>query len=146
MEAEDADMPRILRLARRGRRGGAATLRPSMRRPSVKRSWLLLLAAACSQSSSDQLSPLAQQGHTTYRSICTTCHNGVPSQDGAVGPAIAGSPRELIEAKVLRGEDPPGYTPKRPTQAMPRFEYLADQIDALAAYRTGANPWTPAHP
>ena len=35
---------------------------------------------------------------------------------------------------MIRGEYPPGYTPKRPTAAMPRFAYLADKIDALAAY------------
>jgi mono/diheme cytochrome c family protein len=100
---------------------------------------LAVFGVACGESSAE-LSPLAQQGHEAYRSICITCHNGVPSQDGAVGPAIAGSSRELIEAKVLRGEYPPGYTPKRDTHAMPRFEYMADQIDALTAYLAEAKP------
>ena len=36
---------------------------------------------------------------------------------------------------MLHGEYPPGYTPKRPGSAtMPHFEYLADEIPALAAY------------
>jgi hypothetical protein len=36
---------------------------------------------------------------------------------------------------VLRGEYPPGYTPKRPgSTTMPRFEFLADKIPAIAAY------------
>ena len=43
----------------------------------------------------------------------------VRREDGSVGPAVAGASRELIEAKVLRGEYPPGYTPKRPGGAGP---------------------------
>jgi mono/diheme cytochrome c family protein len=92
------------------------------------------LALACSPDTSG-LSPLAQQGQRVYMNVCIACHNGVPSQDGAVGPAIAGSPRELVEAKVLRAEYPPGYTPKRPGGvAMPKFEYLAPEIDALTGF------------
>lgn len=91
-------------------------------------------AAACSDAGRGSLSPLALQGERVYRNVCIACHNGDPTQDGSAGPAIAGSSRELIEARVLRGEYPPGYTPKRPGNAMPRFEYLADQVDALAAY------------
>lgn len=92
-------------------------------------------AASCSDASSSKLSPLAQQGQRVYQNVCIACHNGDPTQDGAVGPAIAGSSRELIEARVVHGTYPPGYTPKRPgSNVMPRFEYLSDQIDALAAY------------
>jgi mono/diheme cytochrome c family protein len=95
---------------------------------------------ACGQGSQGELSPLAQEGRQVYLNVCIACHNGVPAQDGSVGPAIAGASRELIEAKVLRGEYPPGYTPKRPGgAAMPRFEYLADKIDALAAYLAAAD-------
>ena len=101
--------------------------------------WLTAAGAGCSQGSGDGLSPLAQEGRRVYLNVCIACHNGVPSQDGSVGPAIAGSPRELIEAKVLRGEYPPGYTPKRPSAAMPRFDYLEDKVDALAAYLAEAN-------
>ena len=91
-------------------------------------------SAACS--SSAELSPLAQQGQRVYQNVCIACHNGDPTQDGSAGPAIAGSSRELIEARVLHASYPPGYTPKRQSNAMPRFDYLSDQIDALAAYLT----------
>jgi hypothetical protein len=48
---------------------------------------------------------------------------------------VAGSSQELVYARVVRGEYPPGYTPKRPGSAMmPRFEYLEPQVPALAAY------------
>ena len=94
---------------------------------------LLVLGSACS-SGRTELSPLAQQGQRVYQNVCIACHNGDPTKDGSAGPAIAGSSRELIEARVLRAAYPPGYTPKRPGNVMPRFEYLAPDIDALAAY------------
>jgi mono/diheme cytochrome c family protein len=83
----------------------------------------------------DQLSPLAREGEKVYQNVCIACHNGNPNLDGALGPANAGASEELLSAKVLRGEYPLGYTPKRPgSTTMPRFEYLADKIPALAAY------------
>ncbi|MDH3521653.1 MAG: cytochrome c [Myxococcales bacterium] len=91
------------------------------------------VALGCS-SDDPTLSPLAQEGRRIYRNVCIACHNGDPTRPGSPGPAIAGSSRELLEARVLRGTYPPGYTPKQPSNAMPRFEFLADKIDALAAY------------
>ena len=78
---------------------------------------------------------LVAQGETVYRNVCIACHHADPSRDGSVGPANAGASEELLTAKLLRGEYPPGYAPKRPgSAAMPRFPYLAEQIPALAAY------------
>jgi hypothetical protein len=51
-----------------------------------------------------------------------------------VGPEIKGVPREVLEAKVVKGSYPPGYTPKRPTAVMPPQAHLAPDIPALAAY------------
>jgi mono/diheme cytochrome c family protein len=96
-------------------------------------------AAACSDAHQPELSPLAQEGRRVYQNVCIACHNGDPNQDGSAGPAIAGSSRELIEARVLRAEYPPGYTPKRRGHVMPRLPYLADKIDALAAYLAEVN-------
>jgi len=97
---------------------------------------LLLALAACSGSSSDaKLSPLAVDGERVYQNVCIACHNGDPTQDGSLGPAVAGSSEALIYARVVRGEYPDGYTPKRPgSVVMPRFEYLEPQVPALAAY------------
>ena len=77
---------------------------------------------------------LAARGEHYYQNVCIACHNGDPTRDGALGPAVAGSSLELIQAKTIQGEYPPGYTPKRDTQAMPRFEYLAPEVPSLAAY------------
>jgi mono/diheme cytochrome c family protein len=100
----------------------------------------LLVAAAsaalgCSSGEAPQLSPLAQEGREIYQSVCVACHNGNPNLDGALGPANAGASEALLAAKVLRGEYPPGYTPKRPdSNGMALFPYLEPKIPALAAY------------
>jgi mono/diheme cytochrome c family protein len=100
---------------------------------------LVAFAVACSESSSDGASADPQQaaverGRQIYQNVCIACHNGDPSQPGSLGPAIAGASLELLEAKVLRGEYPPGYTPLRPSNAMPRFEYLEGRLGDVAAY------------
>ncbi len=65
---------------------------------------------------------------------CIGCHHINPEIEGPLGPPIAGSSRELIEARVLRAEYPPGYRPKRDTRLMVPLPYLAPEIAALAAY------------
>ena len=83
------------------------------------------------------------RGRQVYLSVCTACHNADPNKDGSVGPANAGASRALLEAKILRGEYPPGYTPKRPSAVMPRFENLAASLDDLAAFLADAKAHTP---
>jgi len=109
--------------------------------------WMIaaaLFAVACSEGSSTPKSTdssvdpaqaaAAERGRQIYQNVCIACHNGDPTQPGALGPPVAGASLELIEAKVLRGEYPPGYTPLRPSQAMPRYEYLKDRLGDVAAY------------
>jgi mono/diheme cytochrome c family protein len=101
----------------------------------------LLLAsatAACSEGPGASGDPLVARGETVYLSVCTACHNADPTKDGSLGPANAGASQELLEAKLLRGEYPPGYAPKRDSAVMPRFENLKDEIPALAAYLAAA--------
>lgn len=84
----------------------------------------------------DAASPeaLAERGRKVFMANCIACHNPDPTQPGAVGPAIAGSPEALVRAKVLRNEYPPGYKPKRTTHAMIPLPHLEPEIPALAAY------------
>jgi len=77
---------------------------------------------------------LASRGRQVYLGQCIQCHNADPASAGPVGPPVKGAARELLEAKVLRGEYPPGYTPRRPTKVMPPQPNLAPDIPALAAY------------
>ena len=83
---------------------------------------------------SDGGDALAGRGKQLYLAQCIQCHNANPAIAGPVGPPLKGATRELLEAKVLRGEYPAGYAPKRPTKVMPPQPTLAPDIPALAAY------------
>jgi mono/diheme cytochrome c family protein len=93
-----------------------------------------IAALACAGESEESGDPAVARGAKIYRNICVVCHNPNPNQDGPLGPAIAGANRELLEARLLRGEYPDGYTPKRNTQQMPRFEFLEPNLDDIAAF------------
>jgi mono/diheme cytochrome c family protein len=92
------------------------------------------ISTACSEASEVSGDPAVERGRRVYLGLCTACHNADPAKDGTAGPAIAGASRDLLEARVVRGEYPPAYTPKRPSQIMPRFPHLANEIDALHAF------------
>ena len=100
--------------------------------------WLAILAgltvAACSKESNDSKGADWQRGRAVYVANCVACHNNDPSKDGPIGPAIKGSSKELIEARVLSTSYPRNYKPKRPTKVMPQFPFLKDDIPYLAAY------------
>jgi len=94
-------------------------------------------AAACSPGGSSQELTAAQRGERVYKNVCIACHNADPSQPGSLGPAIAGSSRELLEHRVLHGTYPEGYERQRNSGVMPQFPHLAGSIDDLAAYLAG---------
>jgi mono/diheme cytochrome c family protein len=89
------------------------------------------LLGGCADNGGDAL---VARGRQIYLAQCIQCHNANPAIPGPVGPAVKGASRELLEAKIIRGEYPPGYTPKRPTKVMPPQPTLAPDIPALAAY------------
>jgi mono/diheme cytochrome c family protein len=106
----------------------------------TRRKLLLLLSSvliigACSKRSETppELSD-RERGRAVFVANCVACHNNDPSKDGPIGPAIKGSPKELIEARVLRSSYPPDYKPKRQTKIMPQFPFLEPDIPYLAAY------------
>ena len=77
---------------------------------------------------------MADRGRAVYVANCTACHNPDPSLPGGLGPEVAGSSTELLEARLLHNTYPPGYTPKRDSRVMMALPYLKDDIPALAAY------------
>jgi mono/diheme cytochrome c family protein len=97
-----------------------------------------VLLAGCSKESKDSSNSGkdadAERGRAVYLANCVACHNNDPSKDGAIGPALKGSSKELIESRVLSTSYPPNYKPKRPTKVMPQFPFLKDEIPYLAAY------------
>ena len=87
-----------------------------------------------------ELSPeeLAKRGRGIYLANCIACHNQNPRSPGAIGPDLAGSSLELLRAKVLRNEYPPGYQPKRESRAMIPLPYVEKDLPAIAAFLTAA--------
>jgi mono/diheme cytochrome c family protein len=92
------------------------------------------LAVAVGGCTESGLSPSAERGRQIYLAQCTACHNTDPSQPGTIGPAVKGSSRELLEAKVLQGTYPSGYTPQRPTKVMVPMPQVEPELAALADY------------
>ena len=92
---------------------------------------LVVATAACGPA--EQANPV-EAGRRAYMANCIACHNADPAKEGTVGPAIAGSSLELVRARVMKAEYPPGYTPKRDTRAMAPLPYLEKEMPALAAY------------
>jgi mono/diheme cytochrome c family protein len=76
----------------------------------------------------------AEKGRQVWLVQCVSCHHPNPEKDGPVGPAVKGSSEALVEARVLSGGYPPGYTPKRDSKVMPARPDLARSIADLAAF------------
>jgi len=77
---------------------------------------------------------LVEAGRSVYNANCIACHNMNPTRDGALGPAVAGASLGLLEARVIRGEYPEGYTPKRPSRVMIPLPHLEPRLPELADY------------
>ncbi len=95
---------------------------------------IAIVAMACAGESEESGDAAVARGEKIYRNVCVVCHNADPNQPGPLGPDVASASRELLEARLLRGAYPAGYTPKRNTQQMPRFEFLEPNLDDIAAF------------
>ncbi len=82
--------------------------------------------------------PLVARGKVVYQSNCMACHAPDPNLDGGLGPAVAGASLELLRARVVDGNYPPGYQPKRDTRVMVALPFLEPELPALAAYLAAA--------
>ena len=96
----------------------------------------VVFAAACGK---PRTLTAADRGEVIYRTNCISCHNRDPNLPGPLGPAIAGAPRSLIEARVLHGTYPPGYHPQRKSHTMRALPWLDGHIDDLNAYLAAAS-------
>ncbi len=77
---------------------------------------------------------LVSLGESAYKTNCIACHHPDPKLDGVLGPAVAGASESLLEARIVHGTYPEGYTPKRDTRNMVPMPFLEPKIPALAAY------------
>jgi mono/diheme cytochrome c family protein len=78
--------------------------------------------------------PVVAQGRNVYAASCTACHNRDPAKDGALGPAVAGSSLELLERRIVHGDYPEGYEPKRKSKVMVALPHLKGEIESLHKY------------
>lgn len=95
--------------------------------------FFLFFLVSCQNKDEKPLS-LEQMGQRVYGAQCSSCHHQNPTKDHVLGPAVAGSSLELLEARILRGEYPESYQPKRPTRMMLKMPALQSKIEALHAF------------
>lgn len=100
----------------------------------------MLLAALCLACQPSGRESPVELGRRAYVANCIACHNTDPAKEGTIGPAISGSSLALVEARVLRAEYPPGYTPKRASALMPAQPFLKSAVPDLAAYLESLAP------
>jgi mono/diheme cytochrome c family protein len=97
---------------------------------------LFFISTSCSRPGDVQreLSPLEKQGQIVYTTNCLSCHNSDPTRPGSLGPDIAGTPIEVISAKINGRALPASYIPKRQTHIMPPLPFLDKDVAAIHAY------------
>ena len=99
---------------------------------------ILAAAAIVATGCHPHVATAAERGAVIYRTNCIACHNANPNLPGSLGPAIAGSPPELIADRVMHGAYPVGYIPKRHTHIMRPLPWLGPHIGDLAAFLDSA--------
>jgi mono/diheme cytochrome c family protein len=121
--------------ARAGRLSFSRPLQASARRLAARllagafaAACVLQLMTACNKRQSAGGDPEVEAGRGLYLARCIACHNVNPVLDGSLGPAVKGSSLELLQARVLRGEYPPGYTPKRDTKIMVKLPLMEEDV------------------
>ncbi len=92
------------------------------------------LLSACNRKDSAPADPVLAKGKALYFTHCIACHNANPAVDGTLGPAVKGSGLDLLEARVLEGTYPPGYTPKRDTKIMRKLPLTKEDVAKLHAF------------
>jgi mono/diheme cytochrome c family protein len=97
---------------------------------------LLLALTACGKR--EDVSPeqaRLDKGRTLYTLRCASCHHpSDPRKDGGIGPAVAGSSLELLDARLNGNGYPEGYAPKRATKVMPKLPTTPEELAALHAF------------
>ncbi len=77
---------------------------------------------------------LIRRGKAVYITACTACHHLNPKLEGSLGPAVAFSSLELLEARILHENYPENYKPKRSTKLMVKLPHYKEDIPSLHAY------------
>jgi mono/diheme cytochrome c family protein len=96
---------------------------------------------ACTKKEPVQLDPSTmsieqklERGRSIYLASCASCHHVNPKKDGSIGPSVFGSSVELLKARLVDGNYPAGYKPKRESMSMIKMPHLEKEIPFLFEY------------
>jgi hypothetical protein len=92
--------------------------------------WIPLLGG-CRTESNAPPPPSVARGRIVYQTQCIACHNPDPRKRGSLGPEVFGSSKELLEARIMRAEYPPGYKPKRNSHTMVALPHLKNDLESI---------------
>lgn len=88
----------------------------------------------CNKSEEIYSPAVVENGKRLYETSCTACHSKEVGSDGDIGPSLYGSSFALLRTKILKGEYPDSYAPKRDTQNMGIINLKEEEIRAIYAY------------
>ena len=75
-----------------------------------------------------------EKGRMVYFANCVSCHNNNPKKPGSIGPVVYGVPIDVLTQKIVSGEYPENYRPKRTSKIMPLMPHLNSEISNLYAF------------
>ena len=86
------------------------------------------------QKNSATLTNDIEKGRMVYFANCVSCHNNNPKKPGSIGPVVYGVPIDVLTQKIVSGEYPENYRPKRTSKIMPLMPHLNSEISNLYAF------------
>ena len=75
-----------------------------------------------------------EKGRTVYFANCVSCHNSNPKKPGSIGPELYGVSIDVLTQKIVSGNYPENYRPKRTSKIMPSMPHLNKEISNLLAF------------
>ena len=75
-----------------------------------------------------------EKGRMVYFANCVSCHNNNPKKPGSIGPEVYGVSIDVLTKKIVSGEYPENYRPKKTSKIMPSMPHLSKDISNLHAF------------
>ena len=75
-----------------------------------------------------------EKGRMVYFANCVSCHNNNPKKPGSIGPEVYGASIDVLTQKIVFGQYPENYSPKRTSKLMLLMPHLKKEISNLHAF------------